>query len=154
MNGEGGRVNGGVGRVICKGRLWAFKRIFVAFFILKGRTWVGWDFLFLILFYGFSGVVVKRWFAIMFVIQYFESTSLYLSVFESRADMLDPLYWYVGCIPKPFYLFTNSVTQTNSVADPFRQIITDLHQIPPLCFSFSFLFFPPRVKRNAVQKQS
>lgn len=60
---------------------------------------LGWEglgcfFLLLLLFYFVTvfRVMLKKRFAIIFVIQYFESTSLYLSVFERWADMLEPLY--------------------------------------------------------------
>lgn len=64
---------------------------------LEDFGWGGWVVVFFSFFlfcYGFSGDVKKKKkrFAIIFVIQYFESTSLYLSVFERWADMLEPLY--------------------------------------------------------------
>lgn len=63
---------------------------------LEDFGWAGWVvfffFSFFLFCYGFSGDVKKKRFAIIFVIQYFESTSLYLSVFERWADMLEPLY--------------------------------------------------------------
>lgn len=54
--------------------------------------WGGVFFVFVLFFLTVFRVMLKKRFAIIFVIQYFESTSLYLSVFERWADMLEPLY--------------------------------------------------------------
>lgn len=64
---------------------------------LEDFGWGGWVVFFFFLFFYFVTVFrvmfkKKKRFAIIFVIQYFESTSLYLSVFERWADMLEPLY--------------------------------------------------------------